>query len=136
MSPTLEDIVAFVREETAARREILATTTLAELGVEGDDHHDLMQSCAERFGVNLDGYRYYFHHGEEGWNPGALFVRPPQARVPQIEIDMDLLRRSAEAGRWRVDYPPHDLPARRWDVTINRALGLGFALLLLAALVL
>ena len=136
MTPTLDEIIAFVREETRARREILATTTLRELGVEGDDHGDLMQSYAERFGVTLEGYRWYFHHGEEGWNLGALFVRPPQARVPRIEIDMDLLRRSAEAGRWLVDYPPHDLPARRLDLTINRALALGLWLLLLGGLVL
>ncbi|MDF2233440.1 DUF1493 family protein [Albimonas sp. CAU 1670] len=134
MTCRIEDIVAFVREETAGRGPIGPRTTLGDLGVEGDDHVDLMQGYAERFGVSLDGYRWYFHHGEEGWNLGALFVRPPHARLPRIEIDMELLRRSAEAGRWLVDYPPHAPPGARPDIAFNRVLALGLGLLLLAAL--
>ncbi|WP_339950901.1 hypothetical protein [uncultured Albimonas sp.] len=72
MAPTLK-VVAVAREEPGARREILASTPLDHMGVEGDA---LMESCSARFGVSLERCRRPFHTGDEGSHPGSSETAP------------------------------------------------------------
>jgi hypothetical protein len=51
--------------------------------------------------------------------------------VPRIPITLRLLREAVELGRWPLTYPPHSLPARRYDLLINQVLVGGFAVALL-----
>jgi hypothetical protein len=69
--------------------------------------------------VDLSTYLWYFHTGEEGIGIGALFSRPPNARVQEIPITLAMLLEFANRGRWEVSYPEHELPARRVDLLVN-----------------
>jgi len=63
---------------------------LYELGVDGDDFVELMDAFEQDFAVNLEAYRWYFHHAEEGAVGGFLF-KPPNARVKRIPITPNTL---------------------------------------------
>ena len=126
---TLEQIASFVREQTGASAPLAATTDLhADLGVDGDDMCELISEYSRRFAVNIAGYRWYFHCGEEGLPLlGWLFFPPPYRRVERIPITPAMLHQYAIEHRWSLDYPPHTLPKRRYDVWVDLAL---FALVL------
>lgn len=91
-------------------------------GIVGDDAWGFMDAFAAHFGVNGDGYRWYFHHDEEGTNFGALFFKPPYRRVDRMAITPDILVEAIESGQWPLHYPPHELPSVRWDIRVNQAL--------------
>ena len=76
------------------------------LGLDGDDAFEFMTEYSDKFNVNLDDYRWFFHNGEEGFGPGALFFKPPHARVQTIPISVSLLTESAATGKWMLTYPP------------------------------
>ncbi|SPH23378.1 hypothetical protein DEA8626_02442 [Defluviimonas aquaemixtae] len=86
-------------------------------GCDGDDAFDFIEAFAERFGVDLEGYRWDFHHADEGalLNPGWPF-RAPHQKVTRIPITLDLLRQSVCEGIWPLVYPPIDPVSSRPDV--------------------
>lgn len=120
---TLEDIADFVASETGVNRgKIEPESRLVEdLGIEGDDFFELEQAFAKRFNVDMSGYLWYFHHGEEGMNIGALLFPPPNLRVESIPVTLTLLLDAANSGEWPLQYPAHELPRRRYDLVANLA---------------
>jgi hypothetical protein len=94
-----------------------------DVGITGDDFIELIEAFAKEFNVDMSGYTWYFHHGEEGsFNPGALLFRPPHRSVPHLAVTPDLLLSAARVGRWPVVYPRHALPKRRYDILLTCAL--------------
>lgn len=139
MTPDLkrDEIDALVRKHAAARGPLSEQFDLCgEFGMSVFDLDDLLEEFAERFAVDLSGYRWYFHSDEEGVSPGRWFFPAPQDRVTRIPLRLGLLHRAAELGRWPLDYPEHSLPARRWDIVINQCLVAGVVLFLVWRLVL
>lgn len=61
---------------------------LTQLGLCGDDVDELLSVFASHYGVAMRAYLWYFHTREEGANPGALFFKPPNARVPYIPLTL------------------------------------------------
>ncbi|MFN2604391.1 MAG: DUF1493 family protein [Gemmatimonadaceae bacterium] len=123
--PSFDQIAEFVREETGYGGEITPATKLVEdIGADGDDMFAFIQHYSERFGVDLAGYRWYFHHGEEGWSIGGMFFEPPYGRVPRIPITIGMLHDFAEQKRWGIHYPRHQLPKRRFDLLVNQLIAL------------
>lgn len=98
-------------------------------GIDGDDALEFMDAFAARFGVDGDGYRWYFHHGEEGMNFGGVFFPPPYGRVQRVPITPNILVEAIRSKRWPLRYPPHKLPAARWDIRINQLLLMVFVIL-------
>jgi len=88
------------------------------LGIDGDDAFQFAETFAERFEVEMSAYRWYFHHGEEGFNFGSLIIRGPYQRVTRIPVSVETLVDAVETKRWPIAYPPHQLPSRRCDVAI------------------
>lgn len=128
--PTLDEVAAVVREPTGHRGPVTAATALqSDLGVDGDDMDELLAAYSSRFGVDLAGYLWYFHRGDEAaFNVGGLFIPPPDRRVAEIPITLGMLRDFAELGRWGVEYPPHEIPEFRGDILINQVIaGAGLA---------
>ncbi len=80
------------------------------LGIEGDDAFAFITEFGRRFDVDLEDYRLYFHHGEEGWNLGGLVFKPPYGRVNRIPISIALLEKAIAVKRWPVTYPAHSPP--------------------------
>jgi len=85
----------------------------------------LLAEYQKHFDVNLDNFLWYFHHGEEVHHLlGGLFFPPPNERVKHIPVTLELLLECARLGYWNVDYPPHELPKSRDDITFNRGCGI------------
>jgi hypothetical protein len=134
--PSFDQVATFVREQTGFRPRLTDATSLqSDVGVYGDDMNDLLAAYARRFGVDLSGYLWYFHTGEEGFNPGGVFFPPPNARVPKIPITVGMLHDFAQHGRWAVEYPQHEPSQSRWDIRLNQLLVLGFLCVVLVVTV-
>lgn len=120
---TLEEIEAFLQETQAISRPLAPSDRLEEdLGITGDDYFELVEEFSKRFGVNVHGFTWYFHCHEEAFNPGAMFFPPPSRQVERIAITVNDLFRFASVGRWAIDYPPHQLAKRRYDLYVTWAL--------------
>ncbi|MFN4121525.1 phosphopantetheine-binding protein [Acidovorax sp.] len=137
MNTSLPEIVAFVVEAVGCSpSEIQADSDLFLCGVDGDDFFELIAKFERQFSISMAGYRWYFHHGEEGFlTPGRLLFPPPYKRVGRIPITPRLLHQTVARGRWPITYPAHQLPHQRLDVLTDQllfgAIGLfGLALLL------
>ena len=118
-----DDVAEWLTSEIGHRGPVDDGTSLQDLGVWGDDWHDLLGAFAQRFNVKMDGYRWYFHTRDEGvGNIGGLFFPPPYRRVTQIPVTVGMLKDFARSGAWGVECPEHRIPARRYDVLINQIL--------------
>jgi acyl carrier protein len=135
--PSFDEIAVFISEYTHTDRSALTeeTSLLGDLGVYGLDMYALLVRYSERFGVEISGYRWYFHTSEDGLSIGALFSRPPHKRVKHIPITIGMLHEMAQAGRWTIQYPDHNLPAYRLDVLINAVIFFGALVFVVFALV-
>ena len=100
----------------------------SELGIDGDDFSELVEKFEMEFGVRMDSYLWYFHHGEEGRSIGSLFFKPPFERVERIPVTPKILLQAAMTKEWPISYPEHQLPERRYDVLINQLIVLGVLL--------
>ena len=136
--PTLADIYALLEQSCGVRSsELLPHADLErDLHITGDDFFELMQLFAKEFAVDLQGYRWYFHHAEEvTFNPGALLFKPPYRQVPHIPVTPSVLLAAAKSGHWLISYPEHTLPKHRLDLLATyglfAVLGLATAVLLL-----
>ncbi|WP_139920374.1 DUF1493 family protein [Hymenobacter sp. DG01] len=132
-SSTIAAVRCFLSEEIGANEaEITGSADLVnDLGVWGDDFFELMEKFSQKFQVNITSFRWYFHSGEEGFNTGGIIFRPPNERVEHIPVTLEMLAEAAEKQRWIVEYPPHRLPAHRFDIWLNLLLALGIVLALL-----
>ena len=121
---SIDDIFDFVADEIGVDRTTLnpSTDINDELGVEGDDFSELIERYSDRFQVDMNGYLWYFHHAEEGFNIGGLFFRPPYDRVARVPVTPELLLEGANGGRWPLEYVGHKLPKKRWDLLVNQLL--------------
>lgn len=90
-----------------------------DLGVTGDDFHEMIAKYASTFSVDMNGYLWYFHANEEGQGIGGLFVAAPYERVQRIPVTPAMLTDFANKGRWDIEYPAHDIPPKRYDLLIN-----------------
>lgn len=95
-----------------------------EQGISGDDFDIVISEYAETFSVDMTSFCWYFHMSEEGsfYSIGAFFFNPPNKRVPYIAVTPQMLADFANMGKWDIDYPPHEIPKRRWDIFINQML--------------
>lgn len=80
-SPSLEDVVRFVRDFTGTRRTLEAETRLdADLGVTGDDGEALLEAAESRFSISLstarDGIRRTFDLGPNEYLLGPEGLDP------------------------------------------------------------
>ena len=122
MDHARSDLSAFLLEFTDVQHELPDDADVFDIfGIDGDDGSEFIEAFAASFGVDVSNYRWYFHHAEEGWNFGALFFRPPYARVPRLPITPTILLEAIRTKRWPMEYPDHRLPKARWDVRLNLA---------------
>jgi hypothetical protein len=121
---SVKDIIAFLGEEFNLERVGEDTDLYLDLDISGDDFFELIADYSKRFNVDVSEYLWYFHSDEQSINIGAWFVKPPNKRVRRIAVTPKLLTQFANTGKWEINYPPHALPEKRWDLIINRILAL------------
>lgn len=115
------EIIEFIKQETGCTVH-KDSDIVGALGVHGDDFFELMEAFSNKFCVKMDKFLWYFHTGEEGINfPGRFFFKPPYERVDRIPVTPTMLCEFANAGHWNLNYPPHHIPQKRFDLLINRA---------------
>jgi acyl carrier protein len=119
---TLNDIIQLIIEKTGTEEyQINAHTDISDdLGVDGDDFHELIEEYAQKYQVDMTNYLWYFHTDEEGQNIGGLFFEPPYERVTRIPVTPLMLEGFANTGKWAIEYPAHHLPKRRYDLIFNQ----------------
>ncbi|WP_261843274.1 DUF1493 family protein [Aliamphritea ceti] len=117
----IEKIYEFLIEEQGIKRSKLSPCCdlRNDLGIEGDYFSELIESFAEKHQVNMNYYRWYFHHGEEDWSIGALFFVPPYDQVKTIGISPQILLDAARSKKWPISYPKHQMTKGRPDITFN-----------------
>lgn len=127
----IETIYEFIaREEVILVGELTPNADLHDdLGITGDDFSVLMRKFEKEFGVDMQAYRWYFHHAEEGaLGFGGLFINSPSYRVPHIPVTPQLLLQAASQGSWPMQYPEHEPRGKGVDITIDRVLALAVVL--------
>ena len=84
---------------------------------------EMLEAFSKRFDVNMDGFIWYFHHGDEPADPpGKLkFLKAPYDKVDPIPVTPEVLRVAAESGYWPIEYPEHDVGKYRWDTIVPTA---------------
>lgn len=132
---SLDEIYLFLEKQTGCSLEEINKDTdiFSDLGIVGDDFHEMMDSYFKQFHTDPAGYLWYFHADEEGgWNDiGGAFFNPPYNRVNRIPVTPAMLQGFANEGKWGILYPEHKLPKRRYDLLINRVLLFSFLIYLL-----
>src|SRR5262245_10993482 len=104
------------------------------LGIDGDDAFEFVERFATKFDIDITNYRWYFHHGEEGFYIGGWFFRPPYRRVDRIPITPRVLAEAIRIKRWPLEYPGHKLPSVRWDIRSSQLFTLAIITLLVVGL--
>ncbi len=102
-----------------------------DLGITGDDFTKFIREFEKEFRVDMQDYRWYFHHPEQGaLGFSGLFKNSPSFRVPHIPVTPHVLLQAVIQGHWPVKYPDHDVSGIRYDITIDRVIALALVLLL------
>ena len=135
MSRREDDIVALAAEVAGcARKEVDRGDLLGSTGLETKGAKRYLEAYAMRFGVDMRGYRWWFHHRDEGPFATPLVALDDDRNEIRIPLTAAMLDGFADRGRWDLEYPPHRLGLRsvRWAIVVFGicALGLGYALFL------
>jgi hypothetical protein len=125
-----ENILSFLTDLVGHEKITLQTDILFDLGVIGDDFHEMIEKYQKTFNVDMTTYLWYFHSDEEGQSIGGGFFKAPYERVKRIPVTPKMLLDFANKGKWTIEYPEHTLPKRRYDLIINTVLVLGFFIFL------
>jgi len=120
------EILNFVAIESGSKIEkIHPNTDLSdELGIVGDDFHELIETYANKYHVNMEQYLWYFHTEDEGVNIWAFIFKPPWAKVKRVPVTPQILYDSATKGQWQIIYHEHEIPTNRNDITYSNVLWL------------
>lgn len=123
VSDARTDLVEFLEHYSPPKHgPSIDADVFGALGIDGDDAFEFMSRLTAKFGIDADKYRWYFHRGEEGWNLGGVFFRPPYRRVERMPITTRTLIEAIETKCWPLQYPAHKLPSVRWDIRLNQFL--------------
>ena len=124
--PTVIELIEFTKKVTGLE-SIMSDTDIFASGTVGDDFHELIESYAKTYSVDMTNYLWYFHADEEGgWNSiGGMFFAPPYKKVKRIPVTPALLTNFAIKGKWDLEYPQHKISKRRYDILINQILFAG-----------
>ena len=135
MKILINDIIDFLQNFTG-RDDIKPNTDIfKDIGVVGDDFHEIIFKFSEKYSIDMKNYLWYFHTDEEGQNIGALFFNPPYRRVKRIPVTPEMLTEFANKSKWSIQYPKHEIPSKRYDLLINRIiLGLFLIFIVITAI--
>jgi hypothetical protein len=106
-----------------------------DLGIDGDDFSMLTEEFASKFKVDMSNYYWYFHHGEESRNIFMGFFPPPDRQVNHIPVTPQILQQAATAGKWLIEYPPHSIRSRAFEMVLNYSVVAVILLLLVVLLI-
>ena len=118
---TEEEIILFIEKEFWKSNLNSNSDIFKTVQISGDDSHELIEKYHMKYNVDMSTYLWYFHCDEEGSTfITSMFFKPPYKRVTRIPITPKLLTDFANSKKWKMDYPEHTLPKKRYDLLINQ----------------
>lgn len=114
MKHSFEDVCVFVADVLSVDRSSLTlSTTMSQLGVDGDDADEFMQEFSKRFAVDLSDFRFADYFGSEA---SALLPLLPFAWIYRLvrhkgksrfkPLHLADLHSAAINGRWGLPHEP------------------------------
>lgn len=122
------DIVALAAELAGVPRgQVDRDDLLASPGMDARTASRFLRVYAGRFGVDMRGYRWWFHHRDHGALAMPLVALDGERREIRIALSAEMPAAFAERGRWDIAYPPHrlGLSSGWWAVVVFGILALG-----------
>jgi acyl carrier protein len=105
-----ERVMQMIVDQTACRLSDLRPNTdlFRDLGVDGDDAHDLLLRLSDEFGINMENVRFDRHFGPEAslFHPLAAFtpLLPRWWRWQRIPVTVADLIEAARTQTWPIRY--------------------------------
>jgi hypothetical protein len=116
----VNEIRKFLEDFSGIYPEDLEIDIHSEMGLVGDDFHEMIEKYSNDYHVDMSNYIWYFHAEDEaGFSFGEFSFDPPYKKVKRIPITPNMLVEFIEKGKWDVRYPKHKLETRRYDLLIN-----------------
>jgi hypothetical protein len=122
----INEIRNFLEDYSGVYPESQNTDIFKDLGVVGDDFHEMIDKYSNKYQVDMTDYLWYFHADEEGHNFGGLFVKAPYEKVKRIPVTPKMLTDFIETKKWVINYPIHNTLTSRPDLLINKIILIGF----------
>lgn len=113
------DIIEFLADLSCTKDISPESDIFYDVGMCGDDFHEMIEAFSKKYSVDMTDYLWYFHCDEEGCNFTGLFIKPPYKRVKRIPVTPAMLTDFANNGKWKMNYPKHVLPRRRYDIILS-----------------
>lgn len=121
MKTSEDEIIQFLKAETCEDKITSDTDIFNDCGISGDDSHELIEKYHIKYNIDMSNYLWYFHCDEEGSSfITGMFFKPPYKRVTRIPVTPKMLTEFANSKKWKIDYPEHNLPKKRYDLLINQ----------------
>jgi hypothetical protein len=121
---SIDDIIKFLKELTGSAKISPTSDIFDDIGMVGDDFHEMIEKYSAQYSVDMTNYLWYFHTDEERQNFGALFFKPPYKQVTRIPVTPKMLAEFANQGKWDLQYPNYIISPKRYDILINKILGI------------
>lgn len=118
----VDEIIVFLTDLAGTDEINPDSDIFNDVGMVGDDFHEMIEKYSKKFSVDMCGYLWYFHADEEGNNIGGSFFTPPYERVKRIPVTPLMLTSFANLQKWDMQYPEHILPKKRYDLLVNTML--------------
>jgi hypothetical protein len=117
---SIDNIIEFLKNFTGNDGISPDSEICDGIGITGDDFHEMIDAYSKQFNVDISQYLWYFHTEDEGsFSIGGLLFTPPFKRVKRIRVTVKNLLDFANCGKWKIEYPDHKLPKRRYDLIFN-----------------
>lgn len=122
----INDIRNFLKDYSGVYPDSPNIDIFKDMGIVGDDFHEMIEKYSEKYHVDMSDYLWYFHTNEEGQSIGRNFFKPPNERVNRIPVTPQMLADFIVTKKWAVEYPKHEIPRQRKDLIINQAIVIVF----------
>jgi hypothetical protein len=128
MKCTLENILTMLKNKSGVKDIVPDEDIFGDVGLIGDDFHEMMEEYAKKYSVDMSTYLWYFHANEEGSGGlGQMLFAPPYRQVKRIPITPLMLVDFANQGKWNINYPETKVKnLKRYDLLINTIVFLAF----------
>ncbi len=116
----INEIRNFLEDYSGVYPDNKDTDIFKDMGVTGDDFHEMIEKYSKKYHIDMSDYKWYFHADEEGQSSiGSIFFKPPYERVQRIAVTPQMLADFIVTKKLEIEYPEHEIPKQRTDLTIN-----------------
>ena len=110
----INEIRNFLEDYSGVYAEDPDIDIFKDMGVTGDDFHEMIENYSKKYNVDMTDYLWYFHTNEEGYmSIGGQLFKPPYEKVRRIPVTPKMLADFIMIKKWDLKYPPHEIPKHR-----------------------